>query len=977
MGQSIFGLAKYMALSIPLLGLGTLGLPLIVVNLATLGTIFNMMGKNAKNIEDGANTLSAMGKGLFFLSAGLGTFALLNSLIPPKLHVAMLTILGLYSVAFYTIGRFSGDITKGVKTIALMGLGLLAITLSLVMYALSVQLIGNNNIDKGIETVGLLFGTIAGLGLVFAGIGKFATQINRGALPMNIMARSMIVFAVGLGAMRLATINMDLEKAIVISSTIALTGAAFALVGVLDKGGNIERASAGLISAGISMIPLALGVGAMRLATINMDFEKILLISGLISGIGLAYALIGNFSSQILLGSVALGIAGVSLIPIALGVGAMRLAIKGLKLEELGYIGLIIGGIGVAYAGAGLVAPLILAGSAALGVAGLSLLTLGIGIKAISVGSKDTGNLFKDSGLKSSGFLGYGQRNLTNFEIMMESIASGFAINPIKSAAMLIGIPAFITAGLALLSIGAGVKSFADLDINIKELTDPNSGKIPLVLNSVMDAFSVIGEKGGTTIEGPFGLDLISVPGPVKKGIDSVRGVGSVLFDLASGVAAWADLKYTDINGKPQYITSTMLGPSGTIVQSIVSVLSSTSMAFGEISNMFPDFEPKGLIGGFKSFLGLSQDNPVSRGISIVGGLGGVLVDLAKGISDWANLTYTDANGAKIQINPSDLGPAGKIITNIKSVLSILPEAFAMIANDPRYKDVQPGGLLGGVNDILGSSIGSENPVMKGISIVSGMGMALSQITDFIKTIAEVKNVKEMSVSIQNILGVLPEAFISVYDMLQQKGGKEITQKAKFVLDFWHADIIDNIKSLAKEESKIEKIAKNFERIGKSMSQFQKDINLLDKVKLTTMNDLFKSIVTISKADSNNLVTNVSRGISDGIVESVKIIKALGGTLDVNTSNQTFSNTFSSTTGTKTETEKTTVVKTEKLPEFKAAPDLLTAVNNLTMEISKLSFGMIQGIKANMNINVQQVDPAQSIGIASPQIVPLRFTVSN
>jgi hypothetical protein len=390
-----------------------------------------------------------------------------------------------------------------------------------------------------------------------------------------------------------------------------------------------------------------------------------------------------------------------------------------------------------------------------------------------------------------------------------------------------------------------------------------------------------------------------------------------------------------------------------------------------------PVVEPKGLIGGFKSFLGLSQDNPVSRGISIVGGLGGVLVDLAKGISDWANLTYTDANGAKIQINPSDLGPAGKIITNIKSVLSILPEAFAMIANDPRYKDVQPGGLLGGVNDILGSSIGSENPVMKGISIVSGMGMALSQITDFIKTIAEVKNVKEMSVSIQNILGVLPEAFISVYDMLQQKGGKEITQKAKFVLDFWHADIIDNIKSLAKEESKIEKIAKNFERIGKSMSQFQKDINLLDKVKLTTMNDLFKSIVTISKADSNNLVTNVSRGISDGIVESVKIIKALGGTLDVNTSNQTFSNTFSSTTGTKTETEKTTVVKTEKLPEFKAAPDLLTAVNNLTMEISKLSFGMIQGIKANMNINVQQVDPAQSIGIASPQIVPLRFTVSN
>lgn len=104
-----------------------------------------------------------------------------------------------------------------------------------------------------------------------------------------------------------------------------------------------------------------------------------------------------------------------------------------MTLPQAGMIAIIIGGLAAGFAAAGLASPLIILGSVAMILAGGATVILAGALKLLSfldfssLGSiNETGNkAFNYSGQVSEGFLGFGAgRKKTNFEVAMDAIAT-------------------------------------------------------------------------------------------------------------------------------------------------------------------------------------------------------------------------------------------------------------------------------------------------------------------------------------------------------------------------------------------------------------------------------------------------------------------------------------------------------------------------------------------------------------------------
>ena len=78
-------------------------------------------------------------------------------------------------------------------------------------------------------------------------------------------------------------------------------------------------------------------------------------------------------------------VAGVALIILGAGVAIMSAATKDVTMDQVLVMGAIIGGIGVAMAAAGLASPLIILGSAAMTLAGVAVITIAAGMGALSL----------------------------------------------------------------------------------------------------------------------------------------------------------------------------------------------------------------------------------------------------------------------------------------------------------------------------------------------------------------------------------------------------------------------------------------------------------------------------------------------------------------------------------------------------------------------------------------------------------------
>lgn len=864
-GKSILQFAGFMALAAPLLMLAAISSPLVLITLFFITKSINLVNKNLdKESLENFKLLGDVGKSILLLGGSLALFGLIGPLAIKGAVFAGISLL-IIGGTFALLNKMGLD----GKEMRKKGEALKEIGISLFALGGSLALIG---LFSGLVLQGALVASIAilAIGGVFFLLDKLKVldKVESGAKALSFAALSILAIGVSLALFEL--IAPDKETLLDVGIIVGGIAVVFAIAGIFGK--IILKGAKAMGFAALSIFVLGLSLFLFdKLVPGDLTSEKNLKAFIVIGAIGLGFFIAGQGAPFILAGAAAMLKAGLALIVIGVGIFILNAVIpKENALERIGQFGLVIGSIGLAMAAAGAASPFIIFGAAAMIVAGVAMLVLAGGIAVLS--SLNMGKLFDKKGLfgdsKKKGLFGGVKSNL---EVMIDSISDSFAINPFKSAAMLLGASTLILAGVALLTIGAGISLFQKIAVkaNLPNLkTNIND-----IVNSLADTFGAIGNdpdlgKGGkkSLFASVFGGGSSS---PVADGISAVMGMGDALTGIALGVQAMADLKFPtayDKDGKPIKFESINISEKIKQVSKNVNLI-----LLGE------DGKTGGLVGTFASVgettgpdKGRLASLNYKRGVEMVQNIGNPLLTLAQSVQMMADLKFPagfDKDG-----KPTGFIDAGDVPKKLKQVQANIK--LIMLGEDGEDGN---GGLVG-----IFKNIGEELDTSKNRKAIKRGSEIASMISEPIKSIAEAAtklldvklDASKAAEKINILIGALTSSNDTDQAMLETKSNLWSTAGISY-----------------------EKIGAAMPNIGKGFEISAKAINSMDLEKLTEARTMFEALAALTHGgDANNILSKMGESLETALENLAEMLNNFRDTVEEgNTGQQDILETVSST----------------------------------------------------------------------------------
>jgi hypothetical protein len=394
---------------------------------------------------------------------------------------------------------------------------------------------------------------------------------------------------------------------------------------------------------------------------------------------------------------------------------------------------------------------MIVAGAIAFAAVGLGLIVFGYGLdKYLGVIQKYSGVTENEKGLKitADSFIG-GLAIMGGSLGYLIGFGGIFALAGLASPLILLGAVAMATAGLALTSIGMGVKSFME---NVPPGSDIGS-QLNTLLSGIKDAFlSFVGAEnpGG----GFFGSVKALATGVVTGStlffaMATALMIGPVLSSIAQGVGAWANLsqipafKGYDKDGNPIFDEGRTVDAQ-TALENIKEYLPSLVDPFIEISKKANlTSTSKGSLLSFLVGTDLAK-TPFELGISAAGGIGKVLSSVAQGVGAWANLqNIPKIKGYDKEGNPifdeANTADVERALTNIKDYLPGIVQPFIDLGNS-KAVSAGPGSIL---SILVGNDFG-RTPFQRGVAAAADIGKVLSNIAQGVGAWAELQNIPKL-----------------------------------------------------------------------------------------------------------------------------------------------------------------------------------------------------------------------------------------
>lgn len=622
-GSSILKFAGYMLLATPLLLLLAVVSPIIGLGLFLLVSAIMFATKDLgdkkklKNIE----RLQGVGLAILALGVALALFYVIWPFALKGLLAASIAILGIS----YIIGLIPHKTLNRMKKMSDM---LLQFALGLGLMALAFALIGVMIVPilKGAAMAMVMIAAIAGAFYLMERL-KVTDKIEDGAKGLLFAAGAILGLAIAL-----ALFNVIAPPLMTLFSIALVVGAVGLTFGIMGRmfGRDIQKGAIALGFAGLAIIVLALSLKVLAMVTGSINGEEAVKSLGgliLIGLIGAAFYLAGTQAPVIAAGAGAMILVGVAVIVLALGIAIMGAAIGDKGMKFVGTSLAIIGGLGVAFGVAGLAAPFIALGAGALILAGGALITIGLGLMAFSkVDFSSSGPLgMSDQKTKEYKLFGqsFGGRPKTNLEVALEAVGDAFMLNPLKIAAMYLGAPALIMAGMGLINIANGLRSFqriVDSGVDLKAL----GGNVMLIVAGLSETFAEVGKSMG----GPFWFTS-----DVYKGIKSTQGMGTSLTGIAKGVQAMAMLKFPTGFDKEGNATGYETIDLTTAVPNLIA---NTKLLVSGLSQVFEEVGKSDAASGSTWF----SSSTYEKGIKVVQKMGTPLYNLANGVQNMANLKF-------------------------------------------------------------------------------------------------------------------------------------------------------------------------------------------------------------------------------------------------------------------------------------------------------------------------------------------------
>lgn len=729
-GKSILMFAGYMILAAPFLLVAAAISPLIALTLFMITAAVTMSTKNLdeKTMEK-LDNLTGVGLGILTI---VGTLALTSLIIMPALKglLAVLIIVPAMMLILRIAGALGGDKAKETAdTLVMTGLGILSVMVALALTSLIAPfaLKGAMFAGMAILAIGAVFFLLDKLGVV--------DSMEQGGKALLFIAGAILGLGIALALFNIIAPPMTvlLEIALVVGAV----GLTFGIIGVMDK--FIKKGAQAMLWASLSILVLGLSLLIFSKVIGNISGEEAVKSLGallLIGLIGAAFYLAGTQATFIALGAGAMILVGIALI-----INAVAIKILGNALGDDGWslIGqslALIGGLGVAFGLAGVAAPFIALGAGAMILAGGALILVGAGmliLKKLNFDqlTKKTGVL-GDSGQKTTGFMGIGGgRPKTNMEVMFEAIANSFSLGPLQLAAMYVGAPALIMAGMALTSIAFGIKQFQ----KIAETADLKSlgVNVASITFALSDTFGKIGKMypGGkkSLFSSIFGGGSQSA---VADGISSVLGMGGALTSIAKGVQAMAELKFPTGYDKEGNATGY---ETINLTSAVPALIANTKLIVAGLSSVFAEVGESDAAQGSSWFTSSSYE----KGIKVVNKMGEPLYNLANGVQNMANLKFPtgydkDGNATGYKT----IGDVGSLIKKIAANTKALIIGLAGVFEEVGKSDAADTSWFSANNFEKGVWV--ANSLAEPYSALAGTVQDVSKITSGISDAKEVKD---------------------------------------------------------------------------------------------------------------------------------------------------------------------------------------------------------------------------------------------
>ena len=854
-GKSILAFAGYMFLATPLLMVVGMMSPLIGIALFATVMSVQLATKllDEKKLEK-VKMLKDVGLGILAFTASL---ALSSLIIKPAIIGALgaSVALGIMALIFNFIpDKALDNMVKAKDVLIKVGLGILT-----VMGALAISALIGPLALKGAFFAGIAILAIGGAFYLLERM-QIMDKIEDGAKGLLLAAGAILGLGIALALFNIIT--PPLPVLFSVFAVVAGVGIAFALVGIFGK--KIEQGAMALIFAGLAIIVLAVSLKVLSMVAGSISGEEAVKSLGallLIGLIGAAFYLAGTQAPIIAAGAGAMILVGIAVLILSAGVAVMSKALGERGWEFIGQMSAIIVGVGLAMAGAGAAALFIIPGAAAMILAGGALLSVAVGLKAMAKVNFKSGAL-ADSGQKTKptkvlGMSFGGGRPMTNMEVALEAITYSFSLNPLRIASMYASAPALIMAGLALTSIGAGIRSFQ----RISESADLSSlsENVRTIVAALSDEFARVGKEHGGA--GFLGIGA----GNVMKGIQATRGMGRSLTGIAKGVQAMAMLRFPtgfDKEGNPtgfEPINLTTAIPD--LIKNTQDIIKGLTSVYAEI----------GAGDGAKGSTWFSK-SPYEKGVKMVRKMGEPLASLATGVQNMANLKFP--TGYDSEGNPTGYkgigGSIDQLIENIKNntikLIQGLSGVFVTI----------------GKGDAQTSSWWQGNTTFeKGVEVALALGDPFAKLAKSAKDAQAVMDFEFNEETLKAKTKAMVAAFLMM-GMVVDGQNLDMDDTADFV-----ADITKSYKSMAKSMPKIteaigsynvesgDAFTKNMVMIGggpdatekqlmerrllwkaigsnmtlsaEAMPEITESINDMDLAKLTETRQMFEALAALSQ----------------------------------------------------------------------------------------------------------------------------------
>ena len=703
----------------------------------------------------------------------------------------------------------------------------------------------------------------------------------------------------------------------------------FRIIGESAK--EIEKGAFAMIAVGGALIVIAIGMFIMSKALKENGWELLAMTAALLVGLGLAFAAAGVGAVFILPGASAMAVAGIALVTIGLGMMAMGKAYSNTDVKELvkpdGDGNTPIKTLLMAVADGFNMWPWevigVLSGSAAMIAAGVALMSVAGGLILFGKASEKLdlttigGTISQMIGTLSIPFhaIGSGKTLMVMDPVTDKKIPIKFETNFWGGGSVYRGVQSVLKMGTALSNIAGGVQSMA----NLKFPTGfDKKGKATGFETIGGDAFKKV-IKNTSMLVGALAIPFANIgnglkikvvdpvtgkestiqlsggnffsDNPVKKGIDAVMDMGMALSNLAGGVQDMAMLKmptgFDPKTGKASGYMKFNSKSAELVTDNTQTLISALSGTFAQIGGR-PDAQ-SGFWGG---------KSTIQKGIDLVAGVGTPLVNLAKGVSDMANLRFAnkwDKDGKAIGWHDmKDIGTiAENVKTNTKALINALTGVFAEIGSG----EVQAGGWWTGYTNFdRGIEIVSliSEPYSKLGSSVTAISEAVNKY-DVTKTVAKVKqfigvftdagigedtkvlNFKKLLINAIGHtfekLGTAIPAIVSATGSYDEKKGEAFTQMFIGPVDAKNPNTSYNAQKLLWHA-----VGHSMVQTGNNMPKIAEGINAIDLEKLVESRKMFEALGVLSNGgEPSDILAQMGESLEEALQNLANMLQEFQG----------------------------------------------------------------------------------------------------